>query len=48
MSRDPPTHMLRHIEAEGSTAGVIQAVHGRQFCQHCRYSVMQCTEEPDV
>ena len=48
MSRDPPTRMLRLIEAEGSTAGVIQAVHGRQFSRHRRHSVMQSTEEPDV
>ena len=31
MSRDPPTRMLRLIEAEGSTAGAVRAVHGRQF-----------------
>ena len=46
MSRDPPTRMLRLIEAEGSTAVVVRAVHGRQFSRHRRHSVLQCTEEP--
>ena len=40
MSRDPPTRMLRLIEAEGSTAEVNRAVHGRQFSRHRRHSVM--------
>ena len=48
MSRDAPTRMLRLIEAKGSTAGAVRAVHGRQFSRHRRHSVLQCTEEPDV
>ena len=46
MSRDPPTRMLRLIEAEGSTAGAVRAVHGKQFSRHRRHSVMQSTENP--